>query len=202
MKVIGITGGVGAGKSEILSFLEGEYRCVAIRADDVANGLKRKGSDCYHRLTELLGKGILAEDGEIHNKRMAERIFSDPDLLSKVNGIVHPAVRKELIEQVERARSCRLWDAVFIEAALLIEAGYTDFLDELWYIEADTDLRTLRLEESRGYSREKTRDIMARQLSAEEFRLHCDRVIDNSGAFEDTKEQLRVQLRRLQIREG
>lgn len=137
MKLIGITGGVGAGKSQVLSCLASRCRCQAfLLADEVGNEVKLPGQPCYERLVELLGKDVLAEDGTIDRGRMAEKIFADDCLLSQVNGIIHPAVRVYILQEVEKERSLGRVDFFFLEAALLIEEGYDRIVDELWYVYA------------------------------------------------------------------
>ena len=92
MHFIGITGGVGAGKTEILQYIRQHYKCEIYLADEVAHQVKRAGTACFARLVELLGEEIVSADGEIDKAVMADRIFSDAGLLEKVNAIVHPAV--------------------------------------------------------------------------------------------------------------
>ena len=191
MRLIGITGGVGAGKSELLSFIRRHYICRICLADEAAHLVQRKGEPCWERLVELLGRGILDETGEIHRGRMAEAIFGNPQLLEAVNAIVHPAVKDYLLEQVRQARLEGKTELFFIEAALLIEGGYKAVVDELWYIYAREEVRRARLERSRGYSPEKIRDIMDSQLSDGAFREACDFVLDNSGPLDESFARIR-----------
>ncbi len=193
MKVIGITGGVGSGKSEVIRLLGEICNCCIIKADDLARSLEAKGEVCYEPLVRLLGKEVLDDDGEINAKKMAASIFADgrEDTLSKVNAIVHPAVKQRILSMIDDAKRSKKYDFFFIEAALLIEDGYEAIADELWYIYADEKVRRQRLKDSRGYSDEKITGIMESQSSDETFRKYCKVVIDNSGDIERTKEQLR-----------
>ena len=195
MRLIGVTGGVGAGKSQILSYIKVHYKCSIYLADEVAHLVKRKGEACYYELVELLGNDVLQEDGEINKTAMASKIFADEDLLERVNEIVHPQVRIYLENRVKEARESNEIELMFIEAALLIEAGYKGMVDELWYIYADEDVRKNRLIQSRGYSEEKIAQIMEAQLSEETFRKECDFVIDNSGTLADSYRQIRIKLK-------
>ena len=197
MKLIGITGGVGAGKSQVLSYLASCCRCRILLADEVGNEVKLPGQPCYEQLVELLGKDVLAEDGTIDRGRMAEKIFADAGLLSRVNGIIHPAVRVYILQEVEKERSLGNVDFFFLEAALLIEEGYDRVVDELWYIYADEEVRRGRLKESRGYSDAKIDRIFRSQLSEEEFRSHCQRVIENNGDLQETCRQIDDMLAKL-----
>lgn len=195
MMVIGITGGVGAGKTKILEYLQENTDCKIIIADQVANRVKEPGQPCYDSIVELLGKDILGDDGFIDKLKMAARIFQDKSLLEKVNELVHPAVKDFILQGIEEARKENRLKVIFLEAALLIEAGYLPYLDELWYIYVEKEERIRRLEKGRNYSREKSKQIIDCQLSEEEFRKKADVVIDNSGAFAHTIIQLEKQCR-------
>lgn len=194
MRLIGITGGVGAGKTTILEYIREHYLCRIYLADEVAHAVKEPGQPCYEALISLLGREILEEDGHIHRGRMAERIFRDEGLLERVNAIVHPAVQDFLLERIREARQEGRTELFFIEAALLIECGYGDIVDEMWYIHASEDVRRKRLAESRGYSPEKIEQIMENQLTEDEFRRGSDFVIDNSKAPEESYRQIRRRL--------
>ncbi len=202
MKVIGITGGVGAGKSEVLELIrelcddgesfgkEDAKHCYILKADDAAKEIEKKGQAAYEPLKELLSEDILKEDGEIDSRKMAGKIFKDPSLREKVNDIVHPLVKTYILSEIDEKKKDGKYDLFFIEAALLIEEGYDSICDELWYVYADEDIRKERLESSRGYSREKTESIMRAQNTDEVFRRYCKLVIDNSGDIDLTREQL------------
>lgn len=190
MRFIGITGGVGAGKSKLLAYIKKHYLCEIYLADEVAHLVKERGTACYEMLIDLLGEGILQEDGEIDRGAMAERIFGDEVLLEQVNAIIHPAVQEYLLQRLAEARKNPEVELFFVEAALLIEAGYKELADELWYVYAGEAVRRERLAKSRQYSPEKIANIMENQLSEEQFREHCDFVIDNSGRLEDSFRQI------------
>ncbi|MCR5558023.1 MAG: dephospho-CoA kinase [Butyrivibrio sp.] len=183
--IIGITGGIGAGKSTVLGYIKDNYNCLVIFSDDVANDIKKKGYPAYDELVELLGKEVLAEDGEIDKAKMASAIFNNKNLLKKVNNILHPAVNTFIINSIEKERVSHTYDFVFVEAALLIENGYDKIVDELWYVYASEQARRERLKSSRGYSDEKITDILGKQLDDASFRKHCSFVIDNSGELSE-----------------
>ncbi len=194
MKVIGVTGGVGAGKSTVLNYISSKYNSRVIFSDKVANDIKLKGQPCYEPLVSLLTEEVLDDNGEIDKAKMAAMIFADEELLAKVNAIIHPGVNKYIHDQIAFERDRGELDYLFIEAALLIENGYKEVVDEMWYIFANEDVRRQRLRDSRGYSDEKITDILKGQLSDAEFRKHCDVVIDNSGDEEDMHRQVNVKL--------
>lgn len=181
MITIGITGGVGAGKSSILSYLKAHYNCTVLLADNLASELKQKGEVCYAPIVSLLGDGILDLMGNIDNKKMAALIFDNEELLGKVNAIIHPEVKKEIVRRIEEAGRSLKTDYFFLEAALLIEEHYDEILDEIWYVYASERVRRKRLKKSRGYSDSKIDNIMASQLSEEEFRRATSFTIRNGG---------------------
>lgn len=189
MKVIGITGGVGAGKSAVLSYLEEAYDAHVILADWVANKIKEPGECCYDAIVKLLGDSILTEGGFINRRRMGQLIFSDQDLLRKTNEIIHPAVKTYIIDEMNKAKEEGV--SIFvIEAALLLEDNYRAICDELWYIYTREEVRRERLKASRNYTDDYITSIMKKQLPDEVFRRECDFVIDNSDILEDTKKQI------------
>lgn len=190
MILIGITGGVGCGKSEVLRYLKETYNARVLLADDVANQLKEPGMPCYQPVIECLGRQILDENGLIDKGKMAKAIFSEDGKLEAINAIIHPAVRTYIEQAINKEREEQKIDFFFLEAALLIEEHYDEMMDDMWYVYADEQIRRERLKVSRGYSDEKTDSIMSKQLSEQEFREKCNFVLDNSGSFEDTKKQI------------
>ena len=199
MLVIGIKGGVGAGKSSVLKALEEHCNCRLILADDVGNKVKEPGQKCYRQIVRLLGEDILEEDLTINRIKMAAKIFADSEILEQVNAIIHPAVEEYILQEIESEREKQEIDVFFLEAALLIEAGYIKYLDELWYIFSEKNVRIKRLQESRGYSGEKIEQIMKSQLSEAEFREYADVVLNNSYEFERTFMQIQKECTRLKI---
>lgn len=190
MRFIGITGGVGAGKSAILDYLAGKPKVKVMLADDIAHELMKPDTECYNKLRELFDSSVFYADGQINNIRMAEAIFNDSSLRDKLNAIVHPAVKEYVIKQyrIEKKSGCLEW--LILEAALLIEEHYDEICDELWYIYTSEENRRLRLKESRGYSDEKIDNIFASQLSEAEYRSACQKCIDNNGTVEHTYMQI------------
>lgn len=190
MKVIGITGGVGSGKTALLNYIGQNYKCRILLADEAAHKVKEPGQLCYKELVHLLSSDILNEDGIIHKGKMAARIFESEGLLAQVNQIIHPAVKKMILKEIAEAKKEGTVDFFFLEAALLIECGYLNLVDEMWYIYAGEEIRRNRLRAARNYSDEKMNAIMKAQLSETEFRKYCNVIIDNSGDLENTYRQI------------
>jgi dephospho-CoA kinase len=189
--VIGITGGVGCGKSTVLNILQKEYGCFVIEADKRAHLLMEPGQAVYKKIAEHFGDRILKEDKTIDRTKLGAIVFSDSSALAWLNGTVHPAVKADIREEISQIRSKEQSPVIVIEAALLIEDHYKSICDEFWYIYADVSVRMERLKKSRGYTEEKTLDIMKNQLSEAEFSKHCERKIDNSSDLENTRRQIK-----------
>lgn len=190
MKVIGITGGVGSGKSRILKMLETEYGALVIQADVVAKELMEPGKKGFEALVRALGPRILAADGTVDRPVLADLMFHDQAVIRTVNGIIHPMVWQEIQDRISRGKR----PLIIVEAALTDE-NHSDIYDELWYVYTSEENRISRLLEGRGYSREKTISVMANQPSEETFRSLADYVIDNNGSLEETRQQLRAILK-------
>lgn len=191
MYVFGITGGVGAGKSEILSYLKKAYPVRILLTDELAKELMQPGYACHERLYEAFQQyDVFDDDRVIVKEALAKLIFSDDTLRTKLNAIVHPAVKEEVIRQVELEKAKKRYAAFYIEAALVIEEGYGAFCDDLWYVYTKEAIRRERLKASRGYSDEKIDAIMKSQLPEETFLEHCGVVIDNNKNLEEVKIQI------------
>ena len=191
MQVIGITGGVGAGKSAILEYLEKNYKAKNLIADEIAHDLMEPGTECYEKLLRILPVEVYQEDHEhIDRKALAKELFASKELREKVNGIVHPAVKDFIRGEIAEQRKMGSLDYLIIEAALLIEDHYDEICDELWYIYTTEENRKVRLMETRGYSEEKVEQIFKSQLSEEVYRQKCQVVIDNNGTKEESFYQI------------
>ena len=175
MITIGVTGGVGSGKSAILSYLDEKYNCRILMSDNAAKDLEQPGGVLYEPLVKLLSESdpsdgqrgeLLLPGGEINKQEMAARIFGDPELLKKINELVHPAVNQYILGEIDRERNAAEHEFFVLESALLIENGYDKILDSMWYIYCEESVRSERL-----------------RLSEDVFRSHCDTVIDNTGEF-------------------
>ena len=189
MKVLGITGGVGSGKSQVLEHLQKEFGATVCQLDQVAKELQKKGQPCYDQIVEAFGAGILEEQGELDRGKLAQVVFQNPEKLQKLNEIVHPEVKHWVQQDIAQKKNsgCPLY---VIEAALMPGAGYDQICQEMWYIYAAEAVRRQRLKQSRGYSEEKITSMIQAQPTEEAFRQISQVVIENSGSFEDTKKQI------------
>ncbi len=202
MRFIGITGGVGAGKSRVLEYLAQKKGVEVILTDQVAKDLMEPGGACYEGIISMFQEAgiektvFLNEDGSLHRLNLAKVLFTEKDLREKLNAYVHPAVKKEVLRRAELAKQNHV-EWLFVEAALLIEEHYDEICDELWYIYASLEVRRNRLKESRGYTDQKIDSIVASQKSEDTFREYCKVWINNDGDFAVTKDEIERAMQRL-----
>lgn len=198
MVVLGITGGIGSGKSRILCELEQNYDAYIVEADKTAHALTEPGMPVYNAVVEHFGTGILqGQSGLVDRAKLASVVFSDKEKLDLLNSLSHPLVKEEILRQISEKReegNCRLF---VIEAALLIQDGYRDICDEIWYIWADRETRINRLMAQRGYTREKCLSVMNSQENDEYYRKYADFTINNQFNYENSSKQLNVRLNKL-----
>ncbi len=186
MKVIGLTGGVGSGKSTIANIIVKNFNVYAIYTDDIAKRQMQKGGTSYDGVVKEFGEEILGDDREIDRKKLALTVFTDENKLLRLNELTHPQVQVEVQEIIKSLKEEGSYQAVLVETALLIEAGYVSFCDEVWYVYAPIADRRKRLKTSRGYSDEKIDDIFSKQKSDLEYRKYCTNIIYNE---EDKNEE-------------
>ncbi len=190
MKVLGITGGIGSGKSKVMEMLEKDYGAVTLLADDIGHTAMDKGTDTYKRMVEEFGPGILNKDGNIDKGILSGILMSSEEMLAIQNSIVHPYVT-ECINRVVRECRDKGVGLVAVESAILYEAGCDSICDEVWYVTADTDIRVQRLVSMRGYTAERAHAFIRKQKPDEFFMERCNRVIYNNGDIENLSKQLR-----------
>ena len=190
MITIGITGGVGSGKSSVLDYIKNHYSAYVILADEVGHQLMEPGGATYDRLIEVYGNEILMDDGTIDKKKLAEIAFKNSASIQKINGLTHPLICNAIVKEMEKIEKSGKYEFLFLETAILEESGMSDECDWVWYIHAPEEVRIERLIASRGYSRQRCKAIMKQQMEEERFYKIADYVIENGGDFEETKAQI------------
>lgn len=193
MLVLGITGGIGSGKTAVLNILKEEYQAYIIEADTLAHQLMEPGREAYQQIVKHFGSQILCSDSTIDRTILGQIVFSDPEKLIMLNNIVHPAVKKDILRQIEEQKKadCKLF---VIEAALLLQDGYKEICDELWYIYADLEIRIDRLCKYRNFTRERALSVIRSQMDDTYYREGCNYTIDNSGNLDTVKTQIQQKL--------
>ncbi|MCI5863533.1 MAG: dephospho-CoA kinase [Lachnospiraceae bacterium] len=170
MKVIGITGGIGSGKSTFLKSLEGRNDTKIVYTDDIAKYLMKKGETAYKKIVFFFGDDILLENGEINRNLLGDIVFNNKNKLAVLNSIVHPIVKNEIISDITNPETIGRYRYYFIESALLLESHYEKICDEVWYIYSPEDVRIKRLVLNRNMTAEHILEIMSTQMSDVEIR--------------------------------
>ncbi len=185
VSVIGLTGGVGAGKSLVLSILKTKYNAQVIEADKVAHELMMPGEDGYLQVKETFGETILHSDGTINRAVLGKKIFENEYAREQVNSIIHPLVWKRIRQKISASQA----GLIVVEFAIMGEEA-EDIYDEMWYVRASEEVRIRRLSENRGYTKERSEQIIRSQASEQEYVRRCDRIIENNGSVTDLENKL------------
>ena len=187
VRVIGLTGGIGSGKSTVSALLEAGG-AVIIDADAITKELQAPGTPVFDAMVERFGPGIVAADGTLDRQAVADIVFSDPAALQDLNDIVHPAVGAETTRRIlEQAETDNL---VVLDIPLLVESAGKRDVAGIIVVDADPEVAVRRLVELRGFREEDARARMARQASREERLAKAGVVIDNSGTLADLEAEI------------
>jgi dephospho-CoA kinase len=190
MRVIGITGGIGSGKSLVADIMIKKYNAYLINSDKIAKEQMTPKGISYKGVVEYFGKEILMEDGTIDKEKLSKIVFSDKEKLLKLNSLTHPNVLAEIQEIIEEKRKSRTVPYCIIETALMIESGYDFVCDEVWYVHSPESVRRNRLKQYRGYSDEHIDAIFRSQSKEEAFFKRYKKVIYNDGDICKLEDQI------------
>lgn len=196
-KVIGITGGIGAGKSLVLDYIKANYRSRILLTDEIGEEVVSPGGMCYTRLKQLLPKEAFDKKGYMKRDVVSKLMYEDPNLRKKMNDLIHPAVGIYLVTEIDKEKKHGLLDFVIIESALYDGSGFATLCNEVWSINADPEIRKKRLMEDRDYSEEKVESIFESQALYDKMRKSLPVQIDNNGDAEKTYAQIDAQMNRI-----
>jgi dephospho-CoA kinase len=186
MVLIGLTGGIGAGKSTVSAALHG-LGAVVIDADAITRELQEPGRPVFQAMVERFGPGIVRADGTLDRQAVADIVFPDPEALADLNAIVHPAVGAELAARLEAEVGTD--HVVVLDVPLLVESGRDDMLGTI-VVDCDPELAVGRLIEHRGFTEADARARIARQVGRDERLAHADFVVHNDGPPADLEPQI------------
>ena len=192
MLTIGLTGGIGSGKSEAAGILR-ELGALVIDADIVGHETYRRGEPAWDQVVEAFGREVIGEDGEIDRRRLGKIVFDDPEGLKRLTDIVWPRIREGLEKRIISERNAGDTKVVVVEAAVLFEAGWGPLFDEVWVVTAPEDDVLERLERQRNQKPEQTRARLRAQMTNEERVKRADAVVRNDedrAALAATVQQL------------
>ncbi len=179
MLVIGLTGGIGTGKSEAARYLA-QLGASVINADQLGHEAYTPQLEAWHKVVGAFGEEILDSNGEIDRRKLGAIVFSNPDQLARLNQIMHPLIARMVEEKIEDLRGKRV-EVVVVEAALLFEAGWDSLVEEVWVTDSPEDVVIQRLSERNDLTQEEARKRISSQMDRSERLSRADSVIDNSS---------------------
>jgi dephospho-CoA kinase len=198
MKVIGLTGGIGSGKSTVSLFLK-ELGAAVYDLDKIGHDVIQKNGGAYRDVINTFGEKIVGTDGEIDRAALGKVVFNNPEALKRLNSIVHPCIDhqiEDIIKSIHRSRS----KIVVFEAAAMLEAGRAWQADEVWVVTAPEDAVMKRIKDRPGYDEDVARSRIHSQMSNGERLKKADVVIENDGTAEDLKKKVKTEWEKLKKR--
>ncbi len=190
MTVIGVTGNIGSGKTTFSRLLEQEKGCLRLDADYLGRLVAEPDGEAYDELWQTFGEEYFLADGSLNRPKMAELVFNNPTELAKLNGIMHPAVLRQIKKEIAAAKAENPQQIVVVEAALLIEADYLGILDELWLVWADDEVRLARVMSRDGATAEQAQARMRNQMPQAEKTKYARRIVHNNNDINDLRSEL------------
>jgi dephospho-CoA kinase len=178
--IIGLTGGIGSGKSVVGGMLA-ELGARVIDTDKVGHRVYTPGSEGFTRIVATFGRGVVAADGTIDRKKLGAIVFGDAERRSALNAIVHPLIFGEIMREISEIRHGGFEGSIVLEAPILVEAKGTGLVDQIWVVAAPPDVIRKRLEQPRAMTRAEIDARVAAQLDDAERRRHADVVLENDG---------------------
>ena len=200
-KVIGLTGGIGAGKSSVARILH-DHGCVVFDADEAVRGILKTDSAVREKLISWWGSGIINDEGKVDRRRVAQFVFVEDGERKRLEGLLHPMVEKrrnQLWEDAgrEAKQAGRRIAAFVIDAPLLFEVGLDKKCDAVIFVDASEEIRLNRVREGRGWRAEELKNRERAQWSVDMKREKSDFIVENEGSFDDLRSEVRVVLEKI-----
>lgn len=186
---IGLTGGIAAGKSLVSSTLAFLGAWI-LDADKISREVVEPGTEGLSEIVREFGDQILQQDGTLNRAALGDAVFGDKEKLGKLNAILHPLIKKEMLRRAERIQSEKREDVIVFDVPLLIEAGWQDMVDEVWLVTAPIEERIRRIVQRDGLSEQQAMQRIEAQMSEEEKAKYADVIINNSGSKAELTEQI------------
>jgi len=190
MKVIGVVGGMGSGKSTVVQIISEFSKAYIINADHIGHTILKKGHRGYLPVVEHFGTEVIGEDGEINRSVLGKIVFSDVVKLQALNLISHPLIYEYIEQEINIILQQGAYEYIIIDAALLIEIGLRSLVDEVWGVYAPLEVRIQRVMLRNGFTKQEAIKRISSQLTWDEMEKNIDKQIDNSREVSYTKEQI------------
>ena len=180
MKIIGLTGGIGSGKSTVSAYLRQKGISI-LDADAIVIAAEAKGSPCFHAIVDVLGKEVLTAEGELDRKLVSKLVFAHPEKLKALNDIVYACVEAARVKLLDEKKAEKI---VVFDIPLLIECNWNKKVDEVWLVAVDKETQIARAMARSKFSREEVERRINLQMSLEDKKQYADVILDNSGSLE------------------
>jgi len=187
LRIIGVTGGIGSGKTTVSRILK-DLNAAVVDYDVVARAVTFKGGKALNELVSYFGEEILDSNGELDRKKLANIVFNDKVKLHALDSIMHKFITKKVIENLENIKAAGKHDIIVLEAAIPIEHGFLDLVDEVWVVTADLETRVKRIMERTDMTYEEAIARINSQRKDEDYLRIADVVIQNNGTLEELEE--------------
>lgn len=197
VRIIGITGGIASGKSTVTEYLRQQGYQV-IDADQLVHELQEPGGRLYQALLSTFGSTILQEDGRLDRPKLGAMIFGNPELLAQSSQLQNEIIREELARRRDLLAETEA--VFFMDLPLLFELEYDNWFDQIWLVDVTEETQLSRLMARNDLSQEEAEKRIAAQLSLREKRKRANILIENNGSLEETRQQLRDALQKLERR--
>ena len=194
MKIIGLTGGIGSGKSTVSAYLKQKGISI-LDADAIVAAAEAKGSPQFSAIVKILGQEVLTEEGELDRKLVSKLVFDQPQKLKALNDIVYACVEDARVKLLNEKKAEKL---VVFDIPLLIECRWNEKVDEVWLVAVDTETQIARAMARSGLSREEVEKRINHQMPLEEKKLYADVILDNSGSLKHLYEQVDAALNKIE----
>jgi dephospho-CoA kinase len=187
LKVIGVTGGIGSGKTTVSNILS-SLGAKVIEADKISRDIMRKGHRVFDEIVDYFGEDILDEKGELVRRKIADIAFNSEEKLKALNDITHKYISIEIKNEIKK---CNNEDTVVVDAAIPLENGFIDVSDEIWFVTADRDIRIDRVMKRNNLTYSKVMDIIKIQPDDDYYISISDIIIYNNGDYKELEEKVK-----------
>lgn len=194
MIIIGLTGGIGSGKSTVSDILK-EQGIPVVDGDRIAREVVEPHRPAYEKIVRAFGTEVLQQDGTLNRKRIGEIVFSDPEKLSILNSITHKEIYRVILERLESLKETGT-ALVFLDVALLFETGFDQLTDRVWVVDAPDAVRVERIQKRDGLKKEEILKRIQSQMSRELRNSKGNLILDNSTSREELKAQILQELKK------
>jgi len=184
LRIIGVTGGIGSGKSTVARILR-DLGAKIIDADKIAREVTAKGEPALNELVDYFGPEILNKDGDLNRKYLADIVFNDKEKLEKLNEITHKHIIERIINEVNKLKEEGKQDLVVLDVPIPVEHGFLDIVEEVWVVKADKETRIKRIMERNKVSFEEAERRIEAQKSEDEYLRIASKIIENNGTLEE-----------------